>query len=82
MANPRLISFVIPAWNEEAVLGATLDALAAVMRDLAGPSEVMVADDTSTDRTAEIARQHGARVVTVHHRRAVPVRKVPLTFGH
>jgi glycosyltransferase involved in cell wall biosynthesis len=68
MPNSRLISFVIPAWNEEAVLGATLDALALVTRDLAEPSEVIVADDSSTDRTAEIARQHGARVVTVRHR--------------
>src|SRR5205807_5555429 len=32
------------------------------------PSEVIVADDSSTDRTAEIARQHGARVVSVQHR--------------
>ncbi len=68
MPNPQLISFVIPAWNEESVLGPTLEALAVAARRLDLPSEVIVADDSSTDRTAEIARQHGARVVSVQHR--------------
>jgi cellulose synthase/poly-beta-1,6-N-acetylglucosamine synthase-like glycosyltransferase len=74
MPNPRLISIVIPAWNEESVLGATLEALAVAIRHLAKPSEVIVADDSSTDRTAEIARQYGARVITVHHRQISAVR--------
>jgi len=64
----KLVSFIIPAWNEESVLGPTLEALSIARRDLAVPSEVIVADDGSTDRTAEIARQLGARVVSVHHR--------------
>jgi glycosyltransferase involved in cell wall biosynthesis len=68
MPNPRLISFVIPAWNEEFLLGPTLEALNAARRRLAEPSEVIVANDSSTDRTAEIARQHGAKVVSVCHR--------------
>lgn len=66
--SPRLISFIIPAWNEESVLAPTLHAVNAAARHLAEPSEVIVADDGSTDRTAEIAAQHGARVVTVMHR--------------
>ena len=68
MPHPHLISFVIPAWNEESVLGPTLEAVNVAARHLVEPSEVIVADDSSTDRTAEIARQHGARVVTVQHR--------------
>lgn len=68
MLLPRLISFVIPAWNEESVLGPTLVALNAAREHLAAPSEVIVVDDSSTDRTAEIACQHGARVVGVRHR--------------
>ena len=68
MPDPRLISFVIPAWNEESVLGPTLEALSVARQQLAQPSEVIVADDSSTDRTAEIARQRGARVVSVRHR--------------
>jgi len=66
--TPRLISFVIPAWNEESILGSTLGALTVAARHLDVPSEVIVADDGSTDRTAEIAHQHGARVVSVQHR--------------
>jgi glycosyltransferase involved in cell wall biosynthesis len=68
MPHPHFISFVIPAWNEESVLGPTLEAVSVATRHLAVPSEVIVANDSSTDRTAEIASQHGARVVTVHHR--------------
>ena len=68
MSNPHLISFVIPAWNEESVLGPTLEALSVAARHLDVPSEVIVADDSSTDRTAKIAHQHGARVVSVKHR--------------
>lgn len=68
MANPRFVSFVIPAWNEESVLGPTLEALSTARRHLTEPSEVIVADDSSTDQTAEIARKHGARVVSVRHR--------------
>jgi len=68
MPPPQLISFIIPAWNEETVLGPTLEALSVARRHLAEPSEVVVADDSSTDRTAEIARQRGARVVSVPHR--------------
>src|SRR6266446_2077701 len=68
MPHPHLITFVIPAWNEESVLGATLEAVSVASRHLTEPWEVIVADDGSTDRTAEIARRHGARVVTVQHR--------------
>jgi len=70
----HLISFIIPAWNEESVLGPTLEALNAARPHLAVPSEVIVADDGSTDRTAEIARQHGARVVPVQHRQIAGTR--------
>src|SRR5436190_22360020 len=68
MPPPRLISFVIPAWNEESVLRPTLEAVNGAARHLVEPSEVMVSDDSSADRTSEIARQHGARVVTVGQR--------------
>src|SRR2546422_9870741 len=67
MPHSYLISFVIPAWNEESALGATLEAVSVATRHLTEPSEVIVADDGSTEPTAEIARQHGARIVTVHH---------------
>lgn len=74
MSHPRFISFVIPAWNEESVLAPTLQAVSTATRDLAVPSEVIVVDDASTDRTVEIARQLGARVVTVQHRQIAATR--------
>ena len=48
----------IPAWNEEDNLPAVLDALRAEIPD----ADVLVVDDGSTDRTAEVAREHGAEV--------------------
>lgn len=63
-----MISFVVPAYNEEQLLGRTLRALAKAARGTGRPFEVIVADDASTDRTAEIARELGATVVAVNHR--------------
>ena len=68
VSEVRLISFVVPAWNEEALLGRTLEALSAAAQALTIPWEIVVADDGSTDHTARIALAHGARVVSVNHR--------------
>lgn len=61
-----LISFCIPAHNEEACLPGTL----AAIRDAAAglEHEIIVADDASTDRTAAIAREAGAVVVSIDRR--------------
>jgi glycosyltransferase involved in cell wall biosynthesis len=69
-----LISFVIPAYNEERLIGATLDTIHAAARDVGQPYEIVVANDASTDNTAEIARAHGACVVDCHHRQISRVR--------
>lgn len=50
-----MISFIIPAYNEERLLGATLLALHAAARAVGEPYEVIVADDASADRTAAVA---------------------------
>ena len=60
------ISIIIPAFNEEKLLGQTLaniEAARAVFREWGWASEIVVCDNNSTDRTAEIARAAGARVV-------------------
>jgi glycosyltransferase involved in cell wall biosynthesis len=51
---------VVPAYNEELVLADTLIAIRSSMRDR---DTLLVVDDRSTDRTSEIARRHGARVL-------------------
>ncbi|MFI5007516.1 MAG: glycosyltransferase [Solirubrobacterales bacterium] len=56
-------SIVVPAYNEEALLPATLERLGAVMAALPFRGEVVVCDNNSTDRTGEIARAAGALVV-------------------
>jgi glycosyltransferase involved in cell wall biosynthesis len=68
--SPR-ITLVIPAYNEEVELPALLETVeAARQRYRLGRDavEVIVADNLSTDSTADIARRGGARVVTVTKR--------------
>lgn len=69
-----MISFIIPAYNEEQLLGRTLTALTTAARSLGQPFEIVVVDDASTDRTAAIAQEHGARVVPVAHRQIAATR--------
>lgn len=57
------IDVVIPAHNEEAYLALTLDALTRVCN----LSSVIVVDDGSTDRTADIAEKHNVKLVRLHH---------------
>jgi glycosyltransferase involved in cell wall biosynthesis len=63
-----MLSFIIPAYNEELLLGGTLRAIRVAAGAIGEPFEVVVADDASTDRTADVARELGAHVVAVHHR--------------
>jgi glycosyltransferase involved in cell wall biosynthesis len=55
------LSIVVPAFNEEKLLGATLACIHEAATGL--DAELIVCDNNSTDRTAEIARQAGAKVV-------------------
>ena len=60
------ISIVIPAYNEEKLLPATLRAVQAArtaFTERGWDSEIIVCDNNSTDRTAEVARAGGAAVV-------------------
>jgi glycosyltransferase involved in cell wall biosynthesis len=73
-ARPMLISFIIPAWNEETLIGQTIDALHAAASGIGCAYEILVVDDASTDRTARIATERGARVVPVRKRQIAAVR--------
>ena len=56
------VSVVVPAFNEERLLAGSLAAIQAAM-GVFEDSELIVCDNNSTDRTAEIARAAGAIVV-------------------
>lgn len=60
--NPR-ISVIIPAFNEE-------DSIALVLNDLPVEilHEIIVVDNASTDATAKVAQENGARVVRENRR--------------
>jgi glycosyltransferase involved in cell wall biosynthesis len=62
---PSPIAFVIPALNEEAALATMLDGLRAALDAAAcADADIMVVDNCSRDATADVARKHGARVVS------------------
>jgi glycosyltransferase involved in cell wall biosynthesis len=67
MANAPDFTLVVPAYNEEAELPQSLPSFKAAMEASGRRGELVVADNNSTDRTAEIAREHGARVVFEAH---------------
>jgi glycosyltransferase involved in cell wall biosynthesis len=69
-----MISFIVPAYNEEALIGRTLESLNRAAGSLTEPCEIVVADDASSDRTAAIAASHGARVVRVDLRQIAATR--------
>ncbi len=65
-AAPVRISIVLPAFNEEKLIVATLQAVHSAREaftSLGWTSEVIVCDNNSTDRTGELARAAGAQVV-------------------
>ena len=62
MVCPSL-SVVIPAFNEELYLASTLTSLADSAARCTWGVQLVVVDNGSADRTAEIARQSGATVV-------------------
>lgn len=57
------VSIVVPAYNEEAGISDAVRGLRELISELAEGSELIVVDDGSSDRTAELAEQAGARVV-------------------
>jgi len=63
-------SLIIPAYNEERLLGRLLDSVdvARATYGRADVVEVIVADNASTDRTAVIAAMRGSRVIAVERR--------------
>jgi glycosyltransferase involved in cell wall biosynthesis len=62
-AVPAALAAVIPAYNEEVGIGPVLDGLKDALERGGWPFEIIVVDDGSSDRTAQIAAARGAAVV-------------------
>jgi glycosyltransferase involved in cell wall biosynthesis len=69
-----MLSFIVPAYNEERLLGSSLAAIHHAAMSTGEPYEVIVVDDASTDQTSAVAQSHNARVVRVAHRHIAATR--------
>jgi peptidoglycan/xylan/chitin deacetylase (PgdA/CDA1 family) len=69
MVIPDMISIVIPALNEERLLPDCLRSLK--NQDYDGDCEIIVVDNGSTDATADIAHNFGARVIPANEKKDV-----------
>ncbi|MDP4838388.1 MAG: glycosyltransferase family 2 protein, partial [Algoriphagus sp.] len=57
MNTPPIVDVIIPAFNEEKSIGKVIGDIPTLVR------HVVVANNNSTDRTAEVAKAAGAQVV-------------------
>jgi glycosyltransferase involved in cell wall biosynthesis len=64
MASEPEITVVIPCLNEEEAVGNVVDQALEGIRRSGRSGEVLVVDNGSEDRSAEVAAAHGARVIT------------------
>jgi glycosyltransferase involved in cell wall biosynthesis len=60
---PVEVSIILPCLNEERAVGAVIDEAWQGLEAAGVEGEVVLVDNGSTDRSAEIAEEHGARVV-------------------
>src|SRR3984957_3280501 len=68
-----MLSFIVPAYNEEFELPSTI----ASIKSAVGHSreyEIVVVDDALTDATAELAKDSGARVISINRRQIAAAR--------
>ena len=72
--SKAMISFIIPAYNEEHELSKTLAAIRTAASGAAQPYEIIVVDDASTDATPEIASRAGAKVIPINRRQIAAAR--------
>jgi glycosyltransferase involved in cell wall biosynthesis len=61
-----VLSFIVPAYNEELELSATIASIRSAAKNRA--HEIIVVDDASTDATAKVARQADAEVIQINRR--------------
>ncbi len=74
MTGPADFTLVVPAFDEAVALPRLLDSVEAARAHHAGRVEVVVADNGSTDGTADVAAARGCTVVPVERRRIAAAR--------
>ena len=71
-----MLSFIIPAHNEELWIGKCLASIRATMEKISEPYETIVVNDASTDATQQIAEQSATHALRVELRKISAVRNV------
>jgi len=66
--SSRGVSVILPCLNEEASLGQVVELARRGIAKVGLPEDIIVVDNGSTDLSAQVARAHGARVLTEPHR--------------
>lgn len=79
--KPALASCIIPAFNAEPFVG---EAIETALKQTYAPLEILVVDDGSTDRTADVVRSYGTRLTYVHrlHRGTAAAKNVGVHAAH
>ena len=73
-ASARTISFIVPAYNEETELPATLESIHWAAAGIGCDYEIVLVDDGSSDGTASIGESLGARVISFNCRQIAAAR--------
>src|SRR6184192_1585292 len=72
-STPKIvISFIVPAYNEEAELPGTLHAIRSAAAGY--EHEIVLGNDGSTDATGAIGEKFGARVISIERRQIAAAR--------
>src|SRR5438045_416977 len=69
-----MLSFIVPAYNEEFELARSLAAIRTAAEATGEEYEIIVVDDGSTDGTAEIARRSGVTLIQIQRRQIAAAR--------
>src|SRR5215472_17483801 len=77
-----MISFIVPAYNEEHEISDTLTAIREAAFGAIQPYEIIVVDDASTDATAKIASDAGAKVIPINRRQIAASRNAGARAAH
>src|SRR6266849_8727040 len=77
-----MLSFIVPAYNEELELPSTIAAIPNAAANAQQEYEIIVVDDASDDATAEIAGEAGAQVVSIQRRHIAAARNAGAGVAH